>query len=44
MYLEFESFPGLDLALQSMERRRAKDPRRHIELLAVTDWFAFSAR
>lgn len=37
MYLEFESFPGWDLALQSMESRRAKDPRRHIELVAVTE-------
>jgi len=37
MYLEFESFPGWDLALQSMEKRRAKDPRRHIELVAVTE-------
>jgi len=36
-YLEFESFPGLDLALQSMEKGRAKDARRHIELLAVSD-------
>ena len=37
MYLEFESFPGWDLALQSMEKRRAKDARRHIELVAVTE-------
>lgn len=37
MYLEFESFPGWDLALQSMETRRAKDARRHIELVAVTE-------
>ncbi len=37
IYLEFESFPGWDLALQSMEKRRAKDPRRHIELVAVTE-------
>jgi len=37
MYMEFESFPGWDLALQSMESRRTKDPRRHIELVAVTE-------
>lgn len=37
MYLEFESFPGWDLALQSMEKRRTKDQRRHIELVAVTE-------
>ncbi|EGV20713.1 S8 family peptidase [Thiocapsa marina] len=36
MYLEFESFPGWDLALESMEKRRANDARRHIELVAVT--------
>lgn len=37
IYLEFESFPGLELALKSMEHRRAKDPRRHIELVAVKE-------
>jgi len=37
MYLEFESIPGWDLALQRMERRRDKDPCRHIELVAVTE-------
>jgi hypothetical protein len=37
MYLEFESFPGWDLAMQSMEKRRVRDARRHIELLAVTE-------
>jgi hypothetical protein len=37
MYLEFESFPGWDLALQSMEKRRVRDARRHIEILAVTE-------
>jgi len=37
MYLEFESLPEWDLALQSMESRRARDPRRHIELVAVTE-------
>ena len=37
IYLEFESFPGWSLALQSMEKRRAKEPRRHIELVAVTE-------
>ena len=36
IYLEFESFPGWDLALEGMEKRRAKDARRHIELVAVT--------
>jgi len=36
LYLEFESFPGWDLALESMERRRSSDARRHIELVAVT--------
>lgn len=37
MYLEFESFPGWELAVSSMENRRAKDARRHIEVVAVTD-------
>lgn len=37
IYLEYESFPGWELALQSMESRRTKDPRRHIELVAVTE-------
>ena len=37
MYLEFESFPGWSLALQSMEKRRARDSRQHIELVAVTE-------
>jgi len=37
IYLEFESFPGWDLALQSMETQRAKDARRHIELVALTE-------
>ncbi|MEM6792121.1 MAG: S8 family peptidase [Myxococcota bacterium] len=37
MYLEFASFPGWNLALQSMEKRRARDPRRHIEVVAVTE-------
>lgn len=37
MYLEFESFPGVELALQSMESRRVKESRRHIELVAVTE-------
>lgn len=35
LYLEFESFPGLDLALQSMEKRDTKDSKRHIELVAA---------
>ena len=34
-YLEFESFPGLELAIGSLEYRRRKDPLRHIELVAV---------
>lgn len=37
MYLEFESFPGWDLAVQSMENRRAQKVERHIELVAVTE-------
>lgn len=36
MYLEFESFPGFDLALESMESRRTKDPKQHIELVAAS--------
>lgn len=35
LYLEFESFPGLDLELQSMEKRATKDSKRHIELVAA---------
>jgi len=35
IYLEFESFPGLDLALTSLEKRRKKDPRKHIEVVSA---------
>ncbi len=35
LYLEFESFPGWELAVSSLENKRAKDPRRHIEVVAV---------
>lgn len=35
LYLEFESFPGWDLAISSLENKRAKDPLRHIEVVAV---------
>lgn len=34
-YLEFESFPGLDLAIESLGNARATDSRRHIEVVAV---------
>lgn len=37
VYLEFESFPGLELALGSLEKRRKKDPREHIEVVAVRE-------
>lgn len=37
IYLEFESFPGGELALQSMEKRRANDARQHVELVAVKE-------
>jgi len=37
VYLEFESQPGWELALASMEKRQAKDPHRHIELVAVSE-------
>ena len=36
LYLEFESFPGWELALGSLEKRLAKDTRRHIEVVAVS--------
>lgn len=36
-YLAFESFPGLRLALESMESRRSKDPQQRIELVAVSE-------
>lgn len=37
VYLEFESLPGWELALSSMEKRRTKDPHRHIEVVAVSE-------
>ncbi|RLB52688.1 MAG: hypothetical protein DRJ42_14065, partial [Deltaproteobacteria bacterium] len=37
IYLEFESFPGWELAVGSLEKRRTKDTRRHIEVVAVTE-------
>jgi hypothetical protein len=37
VYLEFESLPGWPLAVASMEKRRAKDPHRHIEVVAVSE-------
>ncbi|NOZ85759.1 MAG: S8 family peptidase [Deltaproteobacteria bacterium] len=36
VYLEFESFQGWELAIGSFENRRAKDPRKHIEVVAVS--------
>jgi Subtilase family len=36
VYVEFESFPGWELALKSMEKTQAKDPRKHIEVVAVS--------
>lgn len=35
LYLEFESFPGWELAVSSLENKRSKDPLRHIEVVAV---------
>jgi hypothetical protein len=37
VYLEFESLPNWDLALGSMEKRRAKDRHKHIEVVAVSE-------
>lgn len=37
VYVEFRSFPGWELALSSMENKRAKDQRKHIEVVAVTE-------
>ena len=37
LYLEFESFPELQLAIESLEKRRGKDPARRIEVVAVTE-------
>jgi hypothetical protein len=34
--LEVEAFPALDLALQSLEATRGKDPHEHIKLLSTT--------
>lgn len=36
VYVEFQSFPGWELALESMEKQ-AKDPRKHIEIVAVSE-------
>lgn len=36
VYIEFESFPGWDLAISSLENKRKKDPLQHIEVVAVT--------
>lgn len=35
VYLEFESLPGWELAISSLENKRSKDPLRHIEAVAV---------
>lgn len=35
-YLEFESFPGVQLAVESMSSTRDKDRHQHIELVAVS--------
>lgn len=37
LYLEFESFPGWELAIGSLENRRAKDPHKHVEVVAVSE-------
>ncbi|MEX1363145.1 MAG: S8 family peptidase [Nannocystaceae bacterium] len=37
VYVEFESFPGWELALNSMEKKRKKDPREHIEVVAASE-------
>lgn len=37
LYLEFESFPGWELAIGSLENKHAKDPLRHIEVVAVNN-------
>jgi len=34
-YLDFESFPGMELAISSLEKRRKKDRRAHVEVVAV---------
>jgi len=35
IYVEFESFPGWDLALTSFEQLRANDPHQRVEVVAV---------
>lgn len=35
IYVEFESFPGWDLALKSFEQVRASDPHQRVEIVAV---------
>lgn len=37
VYLEFESFPGWELAIPSLEDKKPKDPRKHIEVVAATE-------
>lgn len=36
VYLEVESLPNWELAIASLEKRRAKDPNKHIEVVAVS--------
>lgn len=35
IYVEFESFPGLDLAIKSFEHVRPSDPHRRVEVVAA---------
>ncbi len=35
IYVEFESFPGWDLALKSFEQVQDRDPHQHVEVVAV---------
>ena len=37
IYLEFESVPGWELAITSMEKTTTKDPHKHIEVVAVSE-------
>lgn len=37
IYLEFEAVPGWELALDGLERRRGKDPSKHIEVVSVDE-------
>lgn len=37
LYLEFVSFPGWELAVGSMDHRLAKDPHKHVEVVAVLE-------